>query len=70
MSVWGHPRPEAVEATRYTRPLHPESDGSAITMRFRRLVPEGDIESRFIAADVRRFGHVINKDGVLGTHRA
>ena len=22
-----------------------------------------------IAADVRRFGHVINKDGVLGTHR-
>ena len=21
-----------------------------------------------IAADVRRFGHVINKDGVLGTH--
>jgi hypothetical protein len=22
-----------------------------------------------IAADVRRFGHVSNKDGVLGTHR-
>ena len=22
-----------------------------------------------IAADVRRFGHVINKDGVLSTHR-
>jgi hypothetical protein len=22
-----------------------------------------------IAADVRRFGHVINKDEVLGTHR-
>src|SRR6266566_1068408 len=22
-----------------------------------------------IAGDVRRFGHVINKDGVLGTHR-
>src|SRR6266705_3890421 len=22
-----------------------------------------------IAADVRRFGHAINKDGVLGTHR-
>jgi hypothetical protein len=24
--------------------------------------------SAIIAADVRRFGHVINKDGVLGTH--
>jgi hypothetical protein len=22
-----------------------------------------------IAADVKRFGHVINKDGILGTHR-
>jgi hypothetical protein len=25
--------------------------------------------SAIISADVRRFGHVINKDGVLGTHR-
>jgi hypothetical protein len=26
--------------------------------------------AEIIAADVRRFGHVINKDGVLGTHGA
>ena len=25
--------------------------------------------SAIIAADVRRFGHVSNKDGVLGTHK-
>jgi hypothetical protein len=25
--------------------------------------------SAIIAAEVRRFGYVINKDGVLGTHR-
>jgi hypothetical protein len=38
-----------------------ELDGIKIEKRQNRAI---------IAAEVRRFGHVINTDGVLGTHRS
>ena len=41
---------------------------SALRLERRGEQGQEEAEQAIIAADVRRFGHVINTDGVLGTH--
>jgi len=53
-------------------PFHMEPVGSFrdALCTSRKKFSEFHGNARVAPADVRRFGYVINKDGVLGTHRA